>query len=57
MTITNEINAGFLVINKPSGFTSFDMIGVLRRITKIKRIGHTGTLDPFASGVLITCLG
>ena len=37
--------------------TSFDVVAVLRRITKIKQIGHTGTLDPFAVGVLPICIG
>lgn len=43
---------GFLNIYKPTGITSHDVVGILRRITKIKQIGHTGTLDPFAQGVL-----
>ncbi len=47
----------FLLINKPSGPTSHDMISFLRRITNIKKIGHTGTLDPFASGLLIVAIG
>jgi len=37
--------------------TSHDVVAVLRRITKIKQIGHTGTLDPFAEGVLPVCIG
>lgn len=49
--------AGFLLIDKPEGITSFDVIHRLRKITGIKRIGHTGTLDPFATGLLICCLG
>ena len=48
---------GFLNINKPKGMTSHDVVAVLRRITKIKQIGHTGTLDPFATGVLPICIG
>lgn len=48
---------GFLNIYKPKGLTSHDVIAVLRRITKIKQIGHTGTLDPFAEGVLPVCIG
>ncbi|MBO7672569.1 tRNA pseudouridine(55) synthase TruB [bacterium] len=48
---------GFLNINKPKGMTSYDVVAVLRRITKIKQIGHTGTLDPFATGVLPVCIG
>lgn len=48
---------GFLNIYKPSGFTSFDVVAVLRKITHVKQIGHTGTLDPFAVGVLPICIG
>lgn len=42
---------------KPKGMTSHDVVAVLRRVTKIKQIGHTGTLDPFAEGVLPICIG
>ncbi len=48
---------GFLNIYKPRNITSHDVVGALRRITKIKQIGHTGTLDPFAEGVLPICIG
>lgn len=48
---------GFLNIYKPTGITSHDVVAILRRITKIKQIGHTGTLDPFAQGVLPVCIG
>ena len=48
---------GFLNIYKPQGKTSHDIVAILRRITKIKQIGHTGTLDPFAEGVLPICIG
>lgn len=48
---------GFLNIYKPKGMTSFDVVARLRRVTKIKQIGHTGTLDPFAVGVLPICIG
>lgn len=48
---------GFLIVNKPKGITSFDVIRKLKPILKEKRIGHVGTLDPFASGVLIVALG
>jgi len=50
-------NNGFLLINKPSGPTSHDIINKLRRLTDIKKIGHAGTLDPFASGLLICAVG
>lgn len=48
---------GFINIYKPTGKTSHDVVAILRRITKIKQIGHTGTLDPFAEGVLPICIG
>ena len=48
---------GFLNIYKPKGKTSHDVVAILRRVTKIKQIGHTGTLDPFAEGVLPVCIG
>ena len=48
---------GFLNVYKPKGMTSHDVVGCLRRVTKIKQIGHTGTLDPFATGVLPICIG
>lgn len=48
---------GFLNVYKPKGKTSHDVVAVLRRITGIKQIGHTGTLDPFAEGVLPVCIG
>ena len=48
---------GFLNVYKPKGMTSHDVVSVLRRVTKVKQIGHTGTLDPFAEGVLPICIG
>lgn len=48
---------GFLNVYKPKGITSHDVVAQLRRATKIKQIGHTGTLDPFAEGVLPICIG
>ncbi len=48
---------GILCINKPQEFTSFDVIGKLRGILRIKRLGHTGTLDPMATGVLPVLVG
>lgn len=48
---------GFLNVYKPKGKTSHDVVAFLRRVTKIKQIGHTGTLDPFAEGVLPICIG
>lgn len=48
---------GFLNVYKPTGMTSHDVVSTLRRACKIKQIGHTGTLDPFAEGVLPICIG
>ncbi len=48
---------GILVIDKPEGLTSHDVVARLRRILKTKKIGHTGTLDPFATGVLVMLVG
>jgi tRNA pseudouridine55 synthase len=49
--------SGFLLINKPVGPTSHDVINQLRKITGIKKVGHAGTLDPFAGGVLLVAVG
>lgn len=46
-----------LLINKPLHWTSFDVVNKLRRKLKTKKIGHAGTLDPLASGLLIICVG
>ena len=48
---------GVLIIDKPEKLTSHDVVARLRRILKTKRIGHTGTLDPFATGVLVMLIG
>ncbi len=48
---------GIIVINKPVGKTSHDMVYFVRRLTGIKKVGHTGTLDPGATGVLPVCIG
>lgn len=48
---------GLLVIDKPAGVTSHDVVSGARRILKQRRIGHTGTLDPFATGVLVILVG
>lgn len=48
---------GIINVYKPAGFTSFDVVAKLRGILKQKKIGHTGTLDPMAEGVLLVCLG
>lgn len=48
---------GILVIDKPQGFTSFDVVAKVRRICKEKKCGHSGTLDPMATGVMTVLLG
>lgn len=52
-----EAEAGAVLIDKPVGPTSFAVVQRLRRLLGMKKIGHAGTLDPFASGLLILCLG
>lgn len=51
------LRAGALLVDKPPGPTSHDVVAQARIALDLKRIGHTGTLDPFASGLLILCLG
>jgi tRNA pseudouridine55 synthase len=48
---------GILIIDKPAGFTSHDVVAKARKILRERRIGHTGTLDPFATGVLVLLIG
>lgn len=48
---------GVLVVDKPAGWTSHDVVAKIRNVTKVKKVGHTGTLDPFATGVLPLTLG
>lgn len=49
--------SGFLIIDKPWGVTSFSMVALVRRLTGVKRVGHAGTLDPLATGVLPVAVG
>ena len=49
--------SGILIVDKPSGMTSHDVVAVIRKGTGLRRIGHTGTLDPRASGVLVILIG
>ncbi|MFN7037056.1 MAG: tRNA pseudouridine(55) synthase TruB [Bellilinea sp.] len=53
----NNTISGVLVVDKPVGYTSHDIVQIIRRGTAIRRAGHTGTLDPRASGVLVVLLG
>ncbi len=51
-----DLKVGKIVaIDKPEGWTSFDVVNKLRGLTKVKKVGHAGTLDPFATGVLLIC--
>ncbi|MCH1429847.1 MAG: tRNA pseudouridine(55) synthase TruB [Chlamydiales bacterium] len=60
-SIKNEVHKtnreGILLIDKPAGVTSFSLIRRLRYLSKIKKIGHAGTLDPFATGVMVYLVG
>ena len=48
---------GILNVNKPRGMTSFAVVSLVRRLTGVRRVGHAGTLDPIADGVLPICIG
>ncbi len=48
---------GFIILDKPEGITSFSAAGIVRRLTGTKKVGHTGTLDPMATGVLPIAVG
>jgi tRNA pseudouridine55 synthase len=48
---------GILNLDKPQGWTSHDVVARVRRLTRVRRVGHAGTLDPMATGVLLVCLG
>ena len=49
--------SGILSINKPAGWTSFDVVALVRKRTGVRNVGHAGALDPSATGVLLVCLG
>ncbi|NND03404.1 MAG: tRNA pseudouridine(55) synthase TruB, partial [Acidimicrobiia bacterium] len=48
---------GFLLVDKPSGWTSHDVVAKVRGIARMKKVGHAGTLDPMATGLLVIGLG
>lgn len=52
----DTVTSGILVIDKPEGTTSFGVVAQIRRVFALKKVGHCGTLDPFATGVLLVCL-
>ena len=47
------LGSGLIIVDKPAGMTSHDVISRLRRIFRTRRVGHAGTLDPMATGVLV----
>ncbi|MFH2124366.1 MAG: tRNA pseudouridine(55) synthase TruB [Pseudomonadota bacterium] len=55
--VESPFEAGIFVIDKPAGPTSFKMVSGVRRALGIKKVGHAGTLDPFATGLLVVCVG
>lgn len=55
--VSTESPFGFLNIDKPLGMTSHDVVAQTRRVFGVRKVGHAGTLDPLATGVLIICLG
>ena len=55
--VIENVVSGVLVVDKPVGLTSHDVVQIIRKGTGIRRAGHTGTLDPRASGVLVVLLG
>lgn len=54
---SNDLPLGFLNVYKPKGMTSHDVVAKIRKVLHIKQVGHTGTLDPFATGVLPIAIG
>lgn len=48
---------GILVVNKPTNYTSRDIVNIISKVYHTKKVGHTGTLDPLATGVLVVCIG
>jgi tRNA pseudouridine55 synthase len=48
---------GFLLVDKPAGVTSFSLVHRVRKLTGVKKVGHCGTLDPFATGVMVLLVG
>lgn len=56
-SIDHNFTAGVFLIDKPVGISSFGVVSRIRKILKIKKVGHAGTLDPFATGLLVVCAG
>src|SRR5690348_6684558 len=55
-TLTTDV-AGLLLVDKPAGITSHDVVSIVRRSVNTRRVGHAGTLDPFATGLLVVLVG
>jgi tRNA pseudouridine55 synthase len=55
--MASETASGVLIVDKPSGLTSHDVVGRVRRLLRTRRVGHAGTLDPLATGVLVVLVG
>jgi tRNA pseudouridine55 synthase len=55
--VNAAVAAGFLLVDKPSGWTSHDVVAKIRRLLGIKKVGHAGTLDPMATGLLVLGVG
>ena len=53
----NKFEPGILLVDKPAGISSFGIVRSVRRLIDVKKVGHAGTLDPFATGLLIICIG
>ena len=53
----NTVESGILLVDKPAGTSSFGIVRSVRRLIDVKKVGHAGTLDPFATGLLIICIG
>lgn len=56
-SIVQDAVEGILLVNKPKGLTSFSLVATLRKRLGVKKIGHAGTLDPFATGVMVMLIG
>src|SRR5262245_42263894 len=57
MAHTNDKLEGVILIDKPRGMSSHDVVDRVRKIARTRRVGHIGTLDPMATGLLVVCLG
>lgn len=57
LAMSHDLPEGILLVNKPAKITSFRLVAILRKILNVKKIGHAGTLDPFATGVMVMLIG